>query len=179
MRDSEITKLLTTDSRAGLRAAVEQYSGYVRTIVYSKLGGSASAEDIEETVSDIFLMFYKAAEKRGFELRSAQALLSVIAKRRSTDVYRSLSGRAETIPIEELSNQLPDEEQTPDPRREQLLAAVKSLGKTDEEIFVRKYYLGQKSADIARDMGMRCNTVDKRISRGLKKLRDMLREENE
>ena len=34
-----------------------------------------------------------------------------------------------------------------------------------------KYYLGQKNTDIAKDLGMNINTLNTRLSRGLKKLR--------
>ena len=39
------------------------------------------------------------------------------------------------------------------------------------------YFLGQKSREIARDLNMKTNTVDKKISRGLKKLRAILEKE--
>ena len=40
--------------------------------------------------------------------------------------------------------------------------------------FMRKYFYGQKTADIARDLEMKENTVYKHIERGLSKLRKIL-----
>jgi RNA polymerase sigma-70 factor (ECF subfamily) len=48
------------------------------------------------------------------------------------------------------------------------------LGEPDREIIIRKYYFGQKSKEIAGVLNLRENTVDKKISRGLKKLKILL-----
>ena len=45
------------------------------------------------------------------------------------------------------------------------------LGEPDREIFLRKYYLGQRTKEIARALNLRENTVDQKVGRGLKKLR--------
>lgn len=52
-----------------------------------------------------------------------------------------------------------------------------ALGRPDSEIFMRKYFYGQKRRDIAEELGMKTNTVDKIVSRGLVKLRKILDEQ--
>ena len=59
-------------------------------------------------------------------------------------------------------------------QRHVLLEALKSLGQPDAEIFVRKYYLAQTAREIAAALGMKENTVDQRVARGLRKLRKRL-----
>ena len=58
-----------------------------------------------------------------------------------------------------------------------LIEAVAALGRPDSEIFMRKYFYGQKSREIAEELGMKTNTIDKIVSRGLVKLRKILKEE--
>ena len=58
--------------------------------------------------------------------------------------------------------------------QEYLLKAMDSLCEPDREIFIRKYYMGQKTKEIAAALNLLDNTVDKKVSRGLKKLRILL-----
>lgn len=56
----------------------------------------------------------------------------------------------------------------------ELIQVIKSLGEPDCEIFIRKYYFGQSTKSIANDLGMKENTIDKKVSRGHIKLRELL-----
>lgn len=54
--------------------------------------------------------------------------------------------------------------------------AVDSLGQPDSEIFLRRYFLYQKTGDIAQALGMNAATVRSRLSRGREKLKEHLEE---
>lgn len=172
MNDNELLELLRSEPERGLAQIVVNYSAYVYTIAYSRLSDVCSREDIEEVVSDIFLNFYNIGKQNGFEIRSVKAMLSVIAKRRCIDSFRSQSNREQMASYDDLENYISDD--FADNAR--LLEAISSLGEPDSSIFVRKYYFGQKNTDIAKDIGMNINTLNTRLSRGLKKLRKMLEE---
>ena len=58
--------------------------------------------------------------------------------------------------------------------RETLLWALKELGEPDTQIFLRKYYLGQSTKEIAASLDIKENTIDKKVQRGLAKLRRLL-----
>ena len=175
MTDKELIRMLKKDRERGLAAVIDRYTAYVLKIAHIKLDGICTNEDIEEAVSDVFFIFYKKGEESGFELRSVRAYLSLIAERRFTDIFRQHIKLSESVPIDEIADTLAAEE-IPE-KNSELAAAVKSLGEPDTSIFIRKYFLGQKTADIANDLHMRPKTVDKRISRGLVKLRKLLKEE--
>ena len=57
MTDSELLELYKKDVHKAVRLTAEIYHGYVLKIISSKLIG-ASSEDIEETVSDVFIRFW-------------------------------------------------------------------------------------------------------------------------
>ena len=175
MKDKELLGLLRNDPQRGLAEAVRIYSPYIYKIVYTRLEGLCSKEDMEEAVSDIFLKFFRGGEGCGFEIESVKAYISAIAQRHCIDLMRQRLGREQDIPLDDAENALTAEDISADDRRE-LIEAVKSLSEPDSEIFIRKYYFGQRSADIARDLGMKENTVNKRLSRGLPKLRKILEE---
>ena len=175
MTDKELLALLRDEPQRGLAEAVGKYSAYVLKIAYTKLGGLCSREDIEEAVSDIFMAFYKSGQSCGFEIRSVTAYISLIAERHCLNVFRKHKRQAGSIPLDELENVLPSKA---DPYTgAELSDALCRLGEPDTSIFVRRYFFGQKSEEIAKDMDMKTNTVNQRISRGLKKLRKMLEEE--
>ena len=59
---------------------------------------------------------------------------------------------------------------------ERLRSSIKQLGEPDTQIFIRRYYMGEPVKNIAKSMDMKTDTVSKRLSRGLLKLRKILEE---
>ena len=178
MTDKELVEILRSDPGKGLAAVIDRYTAYLLKIARIKLDGVCTDEDIEEAVSDVFYIFYKKGAECGFEIRSVRAYLSLIAERRFTDVFRQHIKKTEDIPIDEVPDTLAEEnENTSGGEHSAVAEAVKRLGEPDTSIFIRRYFFGQKTADIANELHMRPKTVDKRISRGLVKLRKILEEE--
>lgn len=174
MTDKEIAQLLEHDSEAGLAAAVQQYGGYVYKIVLTRLSGICAKEDIDEAVSDIFFKLFTAA-KGGKTFTSVGGYLSVTAQRHCIDLFRKVTGRAQTVPLDEIAELSSEQEIFADTSQE-LMTAIKSLGQPDTQIFLRRYIFGQRNKDIAKDLGMNTAAVNKRISRGLVKLKEILKE---
>ena len=172
MNDNELLILLRSDPEQGLAQAVTLYSAYIYKIAYAKLSDICTKEDIEEIVSDIFMIFYNIGKKNSYEMRSVKAMLSVIAKRHCIDVFRSRRNNEQMPSYDELENIISDDSSD----NGYLLEAIHKLGEPDSSIFVRKYYFGQKNTDIVRELGMKNSTLNMRLSRGLKKLRKILEE---
>ena len=175
MNDTELLELLGSSPQEGLAAVIGQYSAYVYKIAYNRLFGVCTKEDIEEAVSDIFMKLYSSVSEKGVKPRSVCAYLSVIAQRHCTDILRRQKANGQHISLDEIENIIPDDEITADSG--QIMQALKRLGEPDTEIFVRRYYLGQPVKQIALEMNMKTDTLNKRLSRGLKKLRKILEEE--
>ncbi|MBR6337635.1 MAG: sigma-70 family RNA polymerase sigma factor [Ruminococcus sp.] len=174
MNDRELLELLKADPHKGLAAVVKQYSAYVYKIVLSRLSADCSREDIEEAVSDIFMRLYTAVQGSDVKINSLCAYLAAIAQRHCINVFKAHLRRTETVSFDELEGALADDITAQ--ADTELIDAIHSLGKPDSEIFIRRYYLTQTAAEIAADLGMKPNTVNKRISRGLKKLKEILKE---
>ena len=58
--------------------------------------------------------------------------------------------------------------------RSVLLQCIKELGEPDSHIFIMKYYLGHSTKMIAEKFDLKQNTVDKKVQRGLEKLKKAL-----
>lgn len=178
--DNKLIELLKSRPDNGLDKLIDIYSGLVYTIVYGKLSGNCTQQDIEECISDVFYEFYKSLDLIDLQKGSIKAYLAVIAKRRAIDAYRKSVKYAQVTSIF-------DEDQADIPAKDNvdaeiinreakniLIREIDALGKPDSEIFIRKYYLGQSTKLIAKAMHLRENTVDKKVSRGLTKLRQSL-----
>ena len=173
MTDEKLLRMLKKDVRTGFEELIRQYAPYIGTIVRSRLGTVTTADERTDITSDIFAEILSSYREERSSITSLKAYISVIAVRHCIGVFRKKHLQADRVDLEALAE--PSEEEAKYERTE-LIELLNSLGEPDCEIFLRKYFLGQRSAEIAEAMKLRTNTVDQKISRGLKKLRDMLKE---
>ncbi len=180
--DSTILNLLQRQDEKGLELLMDTYAGLVYTIVHSKIHTICSKEDIEECVSDVFYELYKSSSKVNLQKGSLKAFLAVIAKRKAIDIYRKYHKQTQkVIPLDLLyeledkglgSSQASDYDK--EETRTQIIKEIKALGEPDHEILIRKYFFEQPSKVISEAMDIKVNTIDKRISRALIKLKKLL-----
>ena len=178
--ENEIFSLLIEKPEKGLEKLMKEYAAFVYTIVYGKLSGVCGKQDIEECVSDIFYELYRTRESIDPEKGSIKAYIAVLSKRRAIDAFRKLQNGDNVISIDEFEHDWiasdTDVETGAADREtgELLIQAIKALGFPDSQIMIRKYYFGQGAKDIARAMGLKENTVNKKVSRALAKLEKSL-----
>ncbi len=168
-------RLLIEQPEQGLPLLIQQYGGYVHTIIRSKLQDAASKEDIEETVSDVFVMFWQWAKEHPQTEVNIRAMLAVMTKRHAINRFRALTRHTDCDSLDDMIIQ-PEACSAAD-ESVILMQTVKSLGEPDSEIILRRYYFGQSSREIGDALGLKSNTVDQRLSRGLKKLRMIFKED--
>lgn len=177
--DMELLKLLNNKPELGLKMMMDKYMALIYTIIFNKLSGMYSKEDIEECVSDVFFEVFKYKNRIDLQKGSIKAFLAIIAKRKAIDMYRKNKNNIH-IPIEEISQDLysiVDDVADSILLKESnsvLIEAIKSLGEPDSEIIIRKYYLHQSSKDISKNIGLKVNTIDKKVSRCIQKLKKVL-----
>jgi RNA polymerase sigma-70 factor (ECF subfamily) len=180
--DNELLELFRKSPEKALAKLIDNYAALVYTIVHGKICAVCSKEDIEECVSDVFYDLYKNTEHIDLQKGSIKALLSVIAKRKAIDAFRRLSKmHHHSVSLDE-----PGYDTVPDKKADtqgiisaaetkaELIRGVKALGRPDSEIFIRKFYFGQSTKLIAQTLKIKENTIDKKVSRGLTKLKQEL-----
>ena len=181
--EEKILALLIEKPEKGLEKLMNTYAGLVYTIVHNKLYPNCSKEDVEECVSAIFYEVYENRNSIDLSKGSLKSFLAVLAKRRAIDIFRKKEKvLGMVVSLEAYSNEGIIEEKLSSSvatgaegeTKELILESMKSLGEPDNEIFIRKYYFGQSTKIIAKLLGLKENTVDKKVSRGLVKLRGIL-----
>jgi RNA polymerase sigma-70 factor (ECF subfamily) len=179
MNDEELLVLLKTDPDAGMAKVIRLYAGLVSGIVRSRLSEHCTSSEIEDCVTDVFIGFHSGI--RSFIPKtSVKNYLAVIA-RNTAGMY--LRNRLKTVPLDEgFILDLPDEHDVGEEvEKKRLLDAVfralSAIGHPDSDILIRKYYFGQSSKRIAASLKMSVTNVDTRSHRALKRLKEMLEEE--
>ena len=175
VNEKRILKALRRGDSAALEQIIDQYTPYVFAIISNILSHALPREDLEEVVSDVFCsLWYSRAQVEPGKLK---AYLAAIARNAAKSRLRRLKL---TEPLEDdlLDLALPGPE-------DGVLAlelkaacreAVDSLGQPDSEIFLRRYFLYQRTGDIAQALGMNAATVRSKLSRGREKLKEHLEE---
>lgn len=172
MTDDKLLERLKRRDEGGLKILISKYSAYVGTIVYNTIGSSASNEDLEEVVSDVFLAIWEHSEKI-FELKG---YIATTARNKALNKLKNI-----TLMYELNDNDTRGGDETVEEveRREVtriLYEAIEALGEPDCEIFFRYYYNNEKIRDIAEELNVNASTVKSKLKRGKEKLNAYLSE---
>lgn len=177
--DDEILKLLQRRNDKGLELMMNTYMGFVYAIVNNKIAAVCTREDVEECVSDVFYELYKNSEKVDLQKGPLKAFLAIVAKRKAIDVFRKYQRQnSKVVSIETISEIQPIDIDSDNEKifssketRSKIIEEIKALGEPDSEILIRKYFFEQQSKEISEVMGIKVNTIDKKVSRALVKLK--------
>lgn len=166
---------LKKGDEAALGSIINQYTQYVGAIINSIAGDLLSYEDQEEVITDVFFSLWNNAGRvRPGKLKS---YLASIARSKTKDALRR---RNKEIRLEDdvlvVSASDPERELTADEEAELLRQALDGLPEPDRTIFIRRYYLCQRTRKIADQMQMNENTVRAKLKRGREKLGQILTE---
>ncbi|MCL2517513.1 MAG: sigma-70 family RNA polymerase sigma factor [Oscillospiraceae bacterium] len=169
MNDDKLISDLIADPEHGIAKIIDKYYSLVYAVVKSKLYNYTV--DAEEVANDVFFEIYNKRESINLQGNTLKNFVCIIASRRAVDHYRKLCKQQS----DELTEDISEETDVADGIiARQLLEEIKSLGKPDSELILRKYYLSQTNKEIARDMNMLANTVCKRLTRAEEKLQKIL-----
>ena len=181
MTDSQFRELLKHSPNTAHRTLFDEYYNYVYTIVFNRLRSTASREDVDECVSDVFSDVFFSYDEQNTHSGDLKGFISAIANRRAVDMFRRITSRNKgSMPLDdELSSQIPSDMKVEEEAEKKetcnaVLDAVKALGEPDTTIIIQKYYYNRSSGEIAEMVEMKPAAVRKRVSRAVDRLREML-----
>lgn len=172
--EQRLAERLQKDDTVALEKIIDCFSGYVCTVIRNFSRGAFSEQDIDELCADVFYNLWKSRENLDAKL-GLKAYLSAISRNVVKNRFRSQIPPAEDISELELADDFSIEEAAE--RREMMNAlyeALKTLSDTEHEIFLRFYFYGEKSSEIAIKTGIAESSVRSKLSRTRTKLREYL-----
>ncbi len=177
MEDGALIKLLHSDKNKGMEQVLKKYTGFVFAIVKSRLCEVCDSSEIEDCVSDVFIRFSESFDKYDPQRSSLKTYLGVMAKNLASNAARD---KLSTMPLDDDGMiDVPDTFSVEDAAAEKelikvVIEQIKLLGPPDSDIIFRKYYIGQSSKQIAKELKMSVSNVDVRAHRAMEKLRKIL-----
>lgn len=162
--------------RNSIDEAIEVYTPYLSTVLYNMVGNRLAKEDIEEIVSDVFVMLWKNAKY--IDLKKGMVKSYIAAAARNFALKR-LNKKRECTCLDDI--EVSDEKSSAESglKNSVIWDAVMSLGEPDNEIFVRYYKYDEKIKDISKAIGLNVSTVKTKLSRGKNKLKRILSDAEE
>ena len=158
--------LLSDDERSDLEELAIKYQEALYQKAYSVL---QNKEDSEEAVQNLFLSMARTGHVPKADDPDIKSVLLVAVQRKAIDIYNDNKRRAASD-ISEFSDFIPDNSAQDPEARMVLKDAVKRLPPELQETLMMNVLLGWSPAEIARRMGLKTNTVQKKI----KTAKDML-----
>ena len=176
MNERTLLRRLKEGDTGALSEIIALYTPYLYAIASNIMARALPREDVEEAVSDTFVALWThRAELLPGRLK---AWLAAVVRNRAKDALRA--GRL-AEPLEDDLFEIAAEGDTESALLQKELAAlareaVDTMGEPDREIFLRRYFLYQKTGEIAEALGMNAATVRTRLARGRERLRAFFNE---
>ena len=182
MKDREIVDLYWQRSEMAISETADKYGNYCHTIAYNIL---ESTEDSEECVNDTWLSAWNSMPDKRPERLSPFlgkitrnfAISKGLAKSR-----QKRGGKAITVALEDLdeciasgydlASEIEDRE-----LEKAINRFVKALPKTEQEVFVSRYWYFETEVAIAKQQGFSKSKVNAILKRTRSKLRDYILQE--
>lgn len=171
MTDNKLLEKLKSRNENSIELLISKYSAYVGTIVYNTIGQSATKEDLEEVIQDVFFAIWENAEN----IRDLKTYIGTTSRNKAINKLRSITYTCEIDDIKPTG----DETALAVEKKETtklLYDAIEALGEPDSEIFFRYYYNNEKIKDIAKETNLNSSTIKSKLKRGKEKLSAYLSE---
>ena len=174
MNEAKLARKLRLGDRPALNQAIDAYTPYLTTVVWHTIGPTASAEDVEEIISDVFLALWSHRANLCPEL-GLKSWLAAAARNKAID--RLCAAPPAHLPLDEAAGTgsvTPEEDLEQRMFAAALRQAVEDLPPPDGQLVFRYYYEEEKLKDIAKDLGLSVPAAKSRLLRARRKLKEVL-----
>ncbi len=170
-----VSRLKKHDEKA-FEQIMDKYARLVAAIIYNVARGTLTKQDVEETVTDVFVTLWQNAEK--VQPDSLKGYLCCIAKTRAINRVQSHK-HGDVLSIDDIDPEDSFNISYETEKKEisaELLNVIDEIREPDREILIRHYFYYQKVAEIAEKMNIKLDTVKVKLYRTRNKLRQLLTE---
>ena len=156
------------------------YQTYYKKILNYVRKKISNIQDSEELTHEIFMNLYRMRASYDENKSAISTWIFVATNNRLKNYYRD---RKEQVTFDEVTYNAISEDFNPEAcymlemQRKELIECLKKLSDRERTIVIRKYYMGERSNQIAIDMGLTPGNVRVIQKRSLEKLKKLLGEE--
>lgn len=175
MKEDDLSARLRQGDPAALEEVMDQYASYAAKIIAAYLNRTLPAEDMEETLSDVFISLWNSREQLKGEVKPYLAAIARNAARQKLRQFHPTESLPEDFELTDESP-LPDQQIETAEQAAVLRQAIRTMVPEDQTLFIRVYYLGQTVEEIASITGKNSSTLRVRLHRGRQKLKQLLSE---
>ncbi|KJU71136.1 sigma-70 family RNA polymerase sigma factor [Clostridium baratii] len=169
-------KALREKNIEALDFIMDTYSNLIFKVAYKVLN---KRELSEECINDVFLKVWNNIDRFNKEDDKFKNWICTITKYTAIDMLRREKKHSNNLSIEEEPLNSKSELEKDFQNDNDLLIIkneINSMDKIDREIFIRRFYYGEKIRVISEKLGMTDNAINLRILRGRKRLSEKIRE---
>ncbi|MDD6880301.1 MAG: sigma-70 family RNA polymerase sigma factor [Firmicutes bacterium] len=170
----DVIELLRQKNEDGLDYLLRYYGPLLKYIIAPILDNE---HDCDDCLSKVLFQIWEKIEQFDENRGSWNGWITVIARNTALNYRRNTKRHSS---IEEISENTPSPAMTPEEtlikqeQREAVKHAIEQLPPKDRNLFYRKYYYLQSTAQIASELGMTERAVEGKLYRLKKQLRKML-----
>ncbi|MDE7281477.1 MAG: sigma-70 family RNA polymerase sigma factor [Ruminiclostridium sp.] len=178
-KEKELVSAFKKGDVAALERVITEFTPYVCTVVRNFSRGMLTEDDIDETTADVFIRLWQSRQRLDPKC-GLKPYISAVARNAVKNRFRALHPPTDDIDnIEDMeaANYFDLEKSV------ELTEALKCLDKglmtvsaEEREIFMRFYFYGEKTSDIALTMELKDGTVRSKLTRTREKLKNYLKE---
>lgn len=173
MSDNQIYDLILAGNQDGLSMLLDKYGGLMTYIARNI--GKFTDEDLRECVSDALLTLWKRIKYYDMSKSSFKSWIVLVTRGCTIDYIRKNSRHIDTLFLEDLNGELICDSNSIDSLDiDKIIELMNKLPPPDNEIFYRRFILGEDVADISDILKITKENVYKRIARGRENLRAIL-----
>lgn len=172
--NKNFVKRLQKGKEDALEWTYDNYVPLVKSVVCQVLNRFDDNGLIDECINDVFVSVWNNSKKFKGDENNFKNWICSIAKFKAIDYYRSLVKKCEqTLDLIDLAekNTLEDEILITENKNE-VINLLNELEETDKKIFIMKYFLGLKADDIGQKLNLTKSSIDSRLYRNKKKLKE-------
>lgn len=178
MKQQKLLKDYIQNNELNIEQIVNNYSGYIYTIIKNISNQEFSQEDIEEMISDIFFVLWKNFKK----MNESDKLSSYLAGVTSNVIKKKKRKMKSNFNIDDYENILQEHNQIYEIYENQnkveiVEKTLNDMKKEDNDIFELFYYGGKKIKEIAKQLNVTEFKVKTRLHRIRKKIKQNLEKE--
>lgn len=155
-----------------LEFIVDAYLPLIKGITHKVLSPLRNEGVVDECVNDVFLSIWDNADKFRGDTTDFRKWICAIAKFKAIDYYRKAVKQVEiSSEYMDLNTEMSIEDELIKMEdKSELIKLINQLEPLDRDIFLMKFFLGYKTADISRKTGLSITAIDNRVFRGKKRL---------